>query len=426
MANAAIAPRPGRRKAAPIRRRKPLPGLWAGVHPLDFVAVAVRQRRLILVCALVFGLLTAVAVYGVMSVKYQSEAIILPPDHPSEPLTGGTLVQLEYELASTQGVKKKDPQDFWGTVLTSRTVMDYMINRFDLWDEYKTKDRDAAERKLMRRTTFEEPTSGLIYIRVKDPSPVKAAQMANGYIDALQERMNALAVSDAQQREVFFQGQVNREKEQLELAEAALTAMQQKTGLVTLRGQTGEVLEQIADLKGRIRAKELQIEAQKLSETPEDPDMTRLQAQLDGLRAELTKLEQQNPAVEAMGDVGPNALPGGQTEYMRAVRDLRYHESLYQALAKHAAGARMDEVRTAPPIDVLQTAIPSEAPAGLQRWLYVVLGVLAGAFLGWIAGMVRESYRKMKLSPSGQYRLQLIRRELHKRRANVPQQQTSH
>lgn len=427
MSNTARSPQRRTRKAAPIRHRPPLKGMLDGVHPLDFVAAALRQRRLMLICAVVFGLLTFVAVYFVMSVKYESEAIILPPAHPGEPMTGGTLAQLELELGASQGVKTKDAQAFWGMVLTSRTVTDYVIDRFDLRKEYKTNIRTSAERKLARRTTFDEPQSGLISIRVKDPSPVRAAELANGFVAALQEVADSLVIADAKQRQAFFQGQVDREKDQLQRAEAALTAMQQKTGLVTLRGQTGMAVAQIAGVKGKIQALAVEMEAQGTSETAQDPDMMRMQADMDGLKAELAKLEQQNPDVETMGDVGTDSLPAGEVEYMRAVRDLKYHESLYQALAKHTAGAQMDMLRAASQIQVVDKAVPAEKPSGLPRWLYVILGVFGGAFVGWIAGLVRESYRKMKQSPSGRYRMQRIRAELAKGwRTGMPQQQTSH
>jgi uncharacterized protein involved in exopolysaccharide biosynthesis len=380
---------------------------------LDFVATAVRQQRLVLTCALGLGLLSAVAVYFFMSVKYESEALILPPNHPSEPLTGGTLMQLELQLAASQGVPKRDAQSFWGKVLTSRTVADYMIDRFDLKKEYKTNRRSSAERKLTRRSTFDQQLSGMISIRVQDPNPVRAAAMANGYVAALQETADTLAISDAAQRQAFFEAQVDREKQQLAQAEKALGVMQHKTGIVSLKGQTGTAIGQIAAVKGQIQALTVEMEAQGSSETAQDPDMARMQAEMDGLKAQLAKLEQQNADVETMGDVGASALPAGAVDYMRAVRDLRYHESLYQALAKHVASAEMDQERKAPTIQVVDAAVPSEKPAGLPRPLYVMVGVMVGAILGWIAALIRESYRKMKQSPSGRYRLQLIHRELH-------------
>ena len=398
-----------------------------GVHPLDFVAAALRQRRLMLICAVVFGLLTFVAVYFVMSVKYESEAIILPPAHPGEPMTGGTLAQLELELGASQGVKTKDAQAFWGMVLTSRTVTDYVIDRFDLRKEYKTNIRTSAERKLARRTTFDEPQSGLISIRVKDPSPVRAAELANGFVAALQEVADSLVIADAKQRQAFFQGQVDREKDQLQRAEAALTAMQQKTGLVTLRGQTGMAVAQIAGVKGKIQALAVEMEAQGTSETAQDPDMMRMQADMDGLKAELAKLEQQNPDV---GDDGRrwHRLPAsrGGGVHARGARPEISREPVPGAGQAHGRGA-----------DGYVAGGIADPGGGQGRARGETLRAAALALcdsrrVRWSVcrmdcGLVRESYRKMKQSPSGRYRMQRIRAELAKGwRTGMPQQQTSH
>jgi len=382
------------------------------VHILDLVLLAVRERRMVLGWALSCAVLTFIAVYFFMSVKYRSETVILPPQQASSRSTGNSMADLGAALASSEGVNLKSSEDFWTSVLKGRTINDYVIDHFDLRKEYKVKLRTAAEKKLRRRASFDIDKAGLITISVDDPDPKRAAVLANGFVEALHASMDTLAVTDAAQRRVFFESQLAQEKEKLNEAELALEQMQRRTGVITLGGQTAQAISLISSLRTKIAEKTVEMQALGSSATAENPEMKRLQTEIDAERSQLSEVEKQQEGKASLGDVGPQSLPQATLDYIRVVRDLRYHEGLFEALAKQVEGARMDEARTAPMVQVVDVAIPDDKPTGLPRPVWVLVGFIVGGILGLIAAAIRHSYRKMKESPDGSRKMQEIREAL--------------
>jgi len=383
------------------------------VHVLDFVVLAVRERWWILRWTLAFGVLFGLAAYLLISVKYSSETVILPPSQAASRSTGNSLADLSSALSSSEGANLRSSEDFWTSVLKGRTITDYVIDHFNVRQEYKVSERTAAEKILKRHVSFDIDKAGLIDISVVDKNPQRAAVLANGYVEALHAIMDTLAITDAAQRRLFFQQQLDQEKERLNQAELALADMQRRTGVLTLGGQTSEAVHLISDLRVKIAAKQVEMQALGSSATAENPEMKRLQAELDADRSELAQTEkEQTTGKTALGDVSTNSLPQATLDYIRVVRDLRYHEGLFEALSKQLEAARMDEARSAPTVQVIDTAIPDDRPAGLPRYLYIVVGLVVGTVLGLIAVFVRQSYRKMKQSPEGSRKLEQIRAAL--------------
>jgi len=383
------------------------------IHLLDFVLIAVRQRRMIYGFMIVFGLIAAILAYFVISVKYRSETVILPPEQASSRSTGNSLADLSAALGSSEGANLKSSEDFWTSVLKGRTITDYVVDHYDLKKEYKTNSRTAAEKTLKRKATFDIDKAGLITISVADTDPVRSAQLTNGYVEALHSIMDTLAITDAAQRRLFFQQQLEQEKERLNQAELALAQMQRTTGVITLGGQTSEAIHLISDLRVKIAEKTVEMESLGSAATAENPEMKRLQGEIEADRRQLAQVEkeQEGKAAPPLGDVGPNSLPEATLAYIRVVRDLRYHEGLFEALAKQLEAARMDEARSAPNVQVIDIAIPEERPSGLPRYLIVVIGVFVGLIFGLIAAAIRSAYRRMKASPEGSRKLQELRAE---------------
>ena len=60
--------------------------------------------------------------------------------------------------------------------------------------------------------------------RLDDASPQRAADIANRYVDELRRLTNRLVLTEAQQRRVFFEQQLNQTKQKLTQAQQALLA----------------------------------------------------------------------------------------------------------------------------------------------------------------------------------------------------------
>ena len=77
-----------------------------------------------------------------------------------------------------------------------------------------------------------------------------AADLANGYVAALTELVNKLALTEASQRRLFYDHQVTEAKAKLDEAEAGLQSMQKRTGVVQIESQAKALVEVGAQVAG--------------------------------------------------------------------------------------------------------------------------------------------------------------------------------
>jgi uncharacterized protein involved in exopolysaccharide biosynthesis len=92
-------------------------------------------------------------------------------------------------------------------------------------------------------------------------------------------------------------------------------------------------------------------------------------------------------------------VPAAGLEYVRALREVKYHDSLFEALSKQYEAARIDEAREAPVIQVVDYAITPERKSGPRRTLITGLGAALSAFIAVIIAYIRGARKLLGRAP---------------------------
>jgi tyrosine-protein kinase Etk/Wzc len=361
------------------------------LHLLDLLIVLVRHKKLVIGTPIVFAL-TAMAISLAMTPIYTGTAKIMPPQQQQNGAAAAILGQLGGLAGAASGIAGlKNPNDLYVGMLESRSVADNLIGRFKLKERYEQETMDATRAALNEVTEISNgKKDGMISIGVNDPDPAFAAELANAYVDELTKLTNTLAVSEASQRRLFFERQLKEEKDQLASAEVAMRKMQEKTGMIQLDGQVQAVIASIAQLRASISAKEVQLNAMRTFATGQNPDMLRGQEELQGLKTQLAKLEKSRPQGDTDFLPPTGKIPEAGVEYVRALREVKYHETMFELLAKQYELAKMDEAKEASLIQVLDKAVPAERKSGPKRALITIAGLFSGLMLGVLIAFLRE------------------------------------
>jgi tyrosine-protein kinase Etk/Wzc len=278
----------------------------------------------------------------------------------------------------------KDPNTLYVGLLNSRPIADAIIHKFNLNQQYDAKDMTGARKKLAEYTVIVSEKTGLIAVSVTDRDKKRAAAMANEYPDQLRILTKTLALTEASQRRLFYEEQMNQAKEALLSAELAFQQVQQKKGLVQPEDQAKVVIESIAALHAKIAAKQVEVEALRSYSTERSPELQFAESELSSLQAEASKLEQQRHS-SSFGDIGLADVPGAGLEYLRAEHDARYTQALFDLLMKQYDAARLDEAKEAAIIQVVEPAVEPDRKSSPKRaliiFLFAIGGFLAGCFL---------------------------------------------
>ena len=96
--------------------------------------------------------------------------------------------------------------------------------------------------------------------------------------------LGKLAVTEAQQRRVFYEQQILKTQEELSKSEAEFRVAKEQSGLQVTVIIADAGVRAGADLRAQIAGKEIQIQALSRFATPQNPDLQRISSELAALR----------------------------------------------------------------------------------------------------------------------------------------------
>ena len=352
---------------------------------LVLLSVLVKHKQLVLGLPFV----VAVVVSGItltMPNIYTGTTKILPPQQNQS--GASALVSQLGGLAALAGAVTKSSTDIYVGMLKSRTVADNLIQKFGLMKVYDAEYPSMARKRLDRETVILAGKDGIVTIEVDDKDPKRAAELANAYVDELLKISQVLAVTEAAQRRLFFERQFAQAKENLANAEVLARQALQQGGLVKVDDQGRTLVEATARIRVLISIKEVQIGAMRAFATDLNPDLRLAQQELDSLRRELAKMEGTGTAAKSAG----NAAGSGQgMDSLRLLRDVKYREVIFEALARQYELAKIDEAKDSAVVQVMDKAVEPDRKSKPVRSVIVLLSALAAGIFAGFWAFVREA-----------------------------------
>jgi len=376
---------------------------------LDLATTLGEEKKLIFGLPFVAGIV-AIVVSLLLTPIFTAKTTLLPPQSGGGGGAAAALAQLG-GLAGLAGISAGGTTaDTVISMLKSRSAKDEIIDRFQLTERYEAEMRQDVYLELDKRVRVSsDKKSGLITIEVDDEDPAFAANMANAYYEVLRDLMTRVAVTEAQQRRVFFEEQFAKAKEDLGNAEVALKETQERTGLVELKSQAEATIGAVARLRAEIAQREVQLSAMRTFATAENSDYRRVLAELGGLRNELKKLDKGGSGGD-LGLVSAGNLPEQGLEYVRAFREVKYQEAIFEIMAKQYELAKIDEAKDGGDVQQLDAAIPPERKSKPKRAIIVLASVLGAGFLAVLIALLRGALRNSGSNPETQGKLKALKR----------------
>ena len=315
----------------------------------------------------------------------------------------------------------KNPNDRYVAMLQSRTVEDAMVQRYGLMQEYHTRYLSDARKVFQDHTTIDgNGKDGLIHISVEDHDPNRASEIANGYVDQFRDLSQHLAITEASQRRLFFQQELERTKNNLANAEEALEQTEQKTGVIQPDSQERALIESAASLRAQITAREVQIQGMQTYATGENSELVQAQQELAGLKAQLAKLGGSDNTSGNEFLIPKGLVPKTGMEYVRRLRDVKYNETIFDILARQFEVAKLDEAKEGALIQVVDPAIPPDRRSFPKRSLIVIGATVVGFFIGVFLALLAAGFERLRDDPEAEVKLHALSKAFSLRRQTTP------
>jgi uncharacterized protein involved in exopolysaccharide biosynthesis len=385
------------------------------VSVIDLIIALAKHKRLVIGLPVIVAVL-ALGISFILPKTYKASTKLLPPQQ-AQSGAAALLSQLGGVASMAAGAAGiKNPNDMYVGMLKSRTVADKLIAQFNLKKGYNTESQEIARTRLEADTIVTSGKDGLITIEVENRDQKLVAKLANSYVEQLLQLTKVLAVTEASQRRVFYERQLEGAKNNLAKAEMSLKGALDSHGVISVDAESRAMLETVGRLKAQVSAKEIQLGSMRAFLTPNNPDYKRTEEELSSLRSELARLENGRAGSEVVGD-GANANRTGGFENIRLLRDLKYYQMLYELLAKQYEVARLDEAKDPSIIQVLDPAVEPERKFRPHRALIIVLSTVGAFFLAVVAAFLLEARRK--LSPENAAQWDELKAQLRRKQKSV-------
>lgn len=369
------------------------PGL---IGILDLLVPLIRRRYLLLaftVIGLLLGLL-----WTLRKGIYVAVTTVLPPQASVTSSLLGQIGSLAGIVGGGSLSAGHGSQALYVSLMQSPSVQDAVVRRFHLERVYGTESPGASRVALSQHCAVDGTGGdGMIRISVRDSDdPKRAAAIANGYVDEFISFMSHLAVGEAAQRRLFFEQQMQKEKSDLTDAEENLRKTEQKTGAIQLDAQTRILVDAAASLRAQVAAKQVEIDSIRAYAGPDNINLQRAQQELAGLRSQLARVSNSSGDASDTMAVSRSALPQTTLDNIRAQREVKYHEAIFNILSNQYEGARLDEAREGAAVQVVEPATVPEGRSATPARTKILVGAALGFLVGLFYIMITYTWERMR------------------------------
>ena len=364
----------------------------------DLLLPVLLRWKTVVVGALIAGA-AAVGLSYLVKPVFTATTTFLPPQQQASAATALASLGSLAGLATT-AAGLRNPIDQYIALLQSTAIRDKLIDQFDLMAAYEEPLRTDARAVLGRNVRISAgKRDGIITVEVDDTNPQRAAAIGNRHVTELQTLTGRLALTEAQQRRVFFEQQLQRVRDKLAAAQQALEASGFSANV--LRAEPKAAAEAYAKLRAELTAADVRMSSLRSRFVDGAPEIQQQASIVSALQSQVAKAE-------------ASSSPVADSGYISRYREFKYQETLFELFARQYEIARLDESRDGSMVQVIDPGTPPERKSRPKRAMVGVLTTLGAALLLSLWFMVRHQWRKGAASP------QSLRRRLRAAKAGRP------
>ncbi len=326
---------------------------------LDLIVIAVKWKRFLLIFFLITLILSYLAIYFFVNERFEASSLLLPSQEEN---TSSLLSSLKGLPIDIGGLNTNSDVDLYKSIINSRSVLDQVINKYDLVKIYKvdTTQIDYYEqtlKKLRDNINADLNDDGVTYyVTVTAPDPYLAAAITNYLVEQLNNKIVELKIKKSMQNREYLEARVQDVKDSLKNAEDYLKLFSEKTGMFEAESQTKAILEQFAQFQAKLAEKQTEYSIYNQIYGKNSPQTVNAKVVAEALANKLTSMEQGKDSLNKM--LSLNKLPQNAVNYFRYFRDVEIYNNILEFVLPLYEQAKFQEQKNVPILQVIDPAIP--------------------------------------------------------------------
>jgi capsule polysaccharide export protein KpsE/RkpR len=326
------------------------------------------------------SLVLALAVAFLLPKQYESSARIMPPGNSMGGAAmlaalagrGGSSLGSLGSLGMLAGglVGGGGNTALFIDLLRSSSVSRRLIDRFDLQHLYHKRYRIDTAKYLAHCTKIvDDKKSGVITLTVTDTDPVRARDIAQGYLDELNQLVNRTNTSSAHQERLFIEKRLQGVKGDLEQAQQRLSEFSSNHSTIDIKEQTRAMVDADARLQAQLIVEQAGLDSLRQIYGDENVRVRSAEARIGVMESEIAKMSgSPKPLPADFSIAGGNESSGSQSDgeypplrqlprlavpYANLYREVQVQETVYELLTQQYEMARIQEAKDVPVVSVI-------------------------------------------------------------------------
>jgi capsule polysaccharide export protein KpsE/RkpR len=360
-------------------------------------AMLLWKHRRMLARLTAISLLVSLGISFAIPKQYESRASIMPPDQQN---SGAMLLAALTAHSGNLGALGSLAGGLLGghsstalfiDLLNSGSVSGHLIDRFDLQHVYRKRYRVDTAKHLARCTKItEDKKSGVITIEVADTDRIRARDLAQGYLDELNNLVLRTSTSAAHRERVFIEQRLQKVQADLEKAQLELSEFSSKNSTIDIKEQTRAMVDAGARVQAELLIEQSGLESLRQIYGDGNVRVHETEARIASLRGELAKMTGSSAPLTAAevddngtdpgegdrkGELYPplRQLPRLAVPYADLYRTVRVQETLFELLTQQYEMARIEEAKDVPAVNVIDAPGIPEKKSFPPRLLLTLL-----------------------------------------------------
>ncbi len=367
------------------------------------------NRRLL---AQVVGVCLALAaiVAFLLPKRYDAATRLMPPD--TQPTAGLAMLAAMSNKSNTGPGLTSMAGDLLGVkssgalfigILGSETVLDRIIDRFNLREVYRSKFMEDARVRLSDNTSLrEDRKSGIVTVVVSDRDPKRAAAIASAYVEELNKLVAQLSTSSARRERIFLEDRLVGVKHDLDQATQDFSQFSSKNKTIEIKEEAKAMLQGAASVEGELIGLESQLRGLQAIYTDNNVRVRSVKARIAELQQQLQNIGGGAHAAASSPDGNAQSqfpslrnLPLLGATYADLYRRVQIQEAVYETLTQQFELAKVQEAKEIPSVKILDPASIPERKSSPPRLLIMAFGILVGLVAGSVIVLGQEAWNSI-------------------------------
>ncbi|MBE2279501.1 MAG: hypothetical protein IAE91_03850 [Ignavibacteriaceae bacterium] len=366
---------------------------------IDILVVLVKRKFLFLFTALLIGAITYFSLLFFVEEKFEASATIIPSETGQMSGFSSILKNLPSMPFSLGGGAMKSQIELYATIIYSRTMLEKVLDKFDLQKAYGSESREKALKELKENISSKNDEDVAFIISATSNSPQLSADIANFIVDELNLTVIELNIQKARENREFLEKRYHEIQTGLKFAEDSMMFFQQRTGVIQAEDQIKATITLFSNLEADLVKRQVELAVAEKSFGENSPQVDNIRYSVRELEK---KIDEMKKGQSSSLTLAIQNIPANAVSYFRHFRDVEILTAMLEFVLPMYEQSKFEEQKNMPVIQVIDRAVAPEKKSWPPRSFYTIVVVFSALGLLLLLVMFSENPSWSK-SPKVQY-----------------------